>query len=479
MCLFSKLGFTIKSQNFQPCNVLYHASCIKVGAPFRSRHFGKGTNGLQYPPCGTNLPFICELCTTRTHLGRELDPHSSTDMTLLILERMRMIDAAHAWAPRTLENACRTLRRIDKFFTSHQLPSLHVQLGLPTLSHPPLDVSIPLFWSMEHYTSCPSTRSHGAAPSWNTGRAQRSALSLYSAWTTAFCYPQNSYKDSDNRVLSDPSLSPSDNILSRLTAGGIAARLGTESRPSQALVSRHIHWNQKYRTKLLETHTSLHAQYEIVAAQCVELLAWLGWLRSSETFNIRLEDVEMVPPGKGDMYNFPSNVGAILLQLLPSTKSSRNKQVDVVIAWQTASGLSFGFWMSRLIFILHQLHWKTPSSYLFRTNSNAPWTSHYFRTNHLYPLLHLQYLNGDATLRHINITSSQDIPYYFFSMHSYRRGADTHCSRLREGCIRKAHHDEKIDHGRWRIKNTGRENMPTHYREPSIEDRLYLTLLCY
>ena len=125
MCLFSKLGFTIKSQNFQPCNVLYHASCIKVGAPFRSRHFGKGTNGLQYPPCGTNLPFICELCTTRTHLGRELDPHSSTDMTLLILERMRMIDAAHAWAPRTLENACRTLRKIDKFFTSHYGRSLN------------------------------------------------------------------------------------------------------------------------------------------------------------------------------------------------------------------------------------------------------------------------------------------------------------------------------------------------------------------
>ena len=76
-----------------------------------------------------------------------------------------MIDAAHDWAPRTLENACRTLRRIVKKFTSHILPLLHVQLGLTTISHPPLDTSIPLVWSMYHYVSCPSTHSHGAAPS--------------------------------------------------------------------------------------------------------------------------------------------------------------------------------------------------------------------------------------------------------------------------------------------------------------------------
>ena len=49
-------------------------------------------------------------------------------MTLLLLERMCMIDAAHAWAPRALENACRTLRRIDTLFISYGLPYLHNQL---------------------------------------------------------------------------------------------------------------------------------------------------------------------------------------------------------------------------------------------------------------------------------------------------------------------------------------------------------------
>ena len=458
---------------------MYHPKCIRVGPPFRSRHYGKGTLGLQYPPCATNLPFICELCTVRAQLGREIDPLLSSDITLLLLERMRMIDAAHAWAPRTLENACRTLRRTDRFFMSYNLPSLHNQLQLPFLSHPPLDVSIPIFWSMEHHTTYPSSRSHGPAPSWNTARAQRSVLSLYCAWTAAFCFPKNSYKDNDDRVLSAASVSPSDNILSRLTASGIGSRLGTESRPSQALNAFHIHWNQQHRAKLLRSISSLHVQYDIVAAQCVELLAWLGWLRASEIFFMSMSNVELVPPGQGECYNFPSTVGALLLQLLPSTKSSRNKQVDVVIAWKTASGLYPGYWFSLLFRLLHKLQWTSPNCYLFRTSNASPWTSNYFRTNHLYPLLHLQYLAGDATLRHINVSSSHDIPYFFYGMHSYRRGSDTHCSRKREGCIRKAHRDEPINHGRWRVRNQGSESMPLHYREPSIEDRVYLTLMCF
>ena len=193
-----------------------------------------------------------------------------------------------------------------------------------------------------------------------------------------------------------------------------------------------------------------------------------------------MKDIELVAPRDGAIYGLPPKVGVILLQLLPSTKTSRNKQVDVVIAWVTASGLNLGLWLSQLFKLLHQLHWASPSCYLFRSTSpSSKWTSQYFRSNHLYPLLHLQYLEGDVTLRHINTTSSFDIPYHFYSMHSYHRGAETFLTRKRQGCKRKATLTERINHGRWRIKNTGREDMPTHYSEPSIEDRIYLTLLCY
>ena len=479
-CLFSSKGFTLHSKPFTPCKVRYHSKCIKVGHPFATRHFGKGTKGLQYPPCATSLPFICELCTTRTQLGRELDALSPEDILLLKLERMRMIDVAHAWAPTTLQNACRSLRRTNNFFSSHNIPSLHQQLHLPALDHPPLDVSITIFWSMIHHTTFPSSRSHGAAPSWNTARSQRSTLSLYCAWTSAICSPHNTYKDRDNRLLSATLVSPSDNILSRLSASGISSRLGTESRPSQALTYAHIVWNQKYRKELLNNCSTLTQKYDLVAAQCAELLAWLGWLRASELFTIRRNDVELVPPTQGAVYGLPPNVGAVLFQLLPSTKSSRNKQVDIVVAWQTSSGLRLGYWLRYLFHIMDQLKWTSPQSFLFRSTSESThWSSHYFRTNHLYPLLHLQYLQGDVTIRHIQPTTSHGIPYYFYSLHSYRRGAKTFPTRKRTGCRRAATRIELENHGRWRVKNTGREDMPLHYTEPSIEDRIYLTLLCY
>ena len=48
--------------------------------------------------------------------------------------------------------------------------------------------------------------------------------------------------------------------------------------------------------------------------------------------NLRMEDIELVPPHKGNVYGIPPKVGAIILCLLPSIKSSCNKQVDVVIS---------------------------------------------------------------------------------------------------------------------------------------------------
>ena len=110
-----------------------------------------------------------------------------------------------------------------------------------------------------------------------------------------------------------------------MTAGGIGSRLGTESRPSQPLSHHHIHWNQQYRRNLLSPQSSLLLQYEVIAAQCVELIAWLGWLRSSELFNLKVEDIELVPPKQGAVYSLPPNVGAVLFTLLPSTKSSRTR----------------------------------------------------------------------------------------------------------------------------------------------------------
>jgi hypothetical protein len=60
------------------------------GAPFTSRLF-TNTRGLEYPSHLTSFTFICEGCTVRVFLKRELFDRL-TDIHLLKLERMRMID---------------------------------------------------------------------------------------------------------------------------------------------------------------------------------------------------------------------------------------------------------------------------------------------------------------------------------------------------------------------------------------------------
>ena len=69
----------------------------------------------------------------------------------------------------------------------------------------------------------------------------------------------------------------------------------------------------------------------------------------------------------------------------------------------------------------------------------------------------------------------QDLIY---SMHSWRRGADTFVQHFEARCQRrKARLDEIYEHGRWKKKQVG-EDMHIHYREWGIPERITLTQLC-
>ena len=54
------------------------------------------------------------------------------------------------------------------------------------------------------------------------------------------CSPGDIFVD-NRRLMSDPKLIPTDNILATHMASGMASRLGTESRPSLDLNQRHVH----------------------------------------------------------------------------------------------------------------------------------------------------------------------------------------------------------------------------------------------
>ena len=90
-----------------PCWGAYHSSCIAVGAPFTTRR--NDNAGLVFPNVEFWPNFVCEVCTVRSVLGRELT--SPGDRQLLVLERIRMIDIACSWSSNTHKGL--TNRTID------------------------------------------------------------------------------------------------------------------------------------------------------------------------------------------------------------------------------------------------------------------------------------------------------------------------------------------------------------------------------
>jgi hypothetical protein len=89
-CRFATTGFSVKTRLLCPCCTRYHMRCFTVGVPFKTRLTRAG--GLTIPPGMHKWPhFICEACTVRSLLARELS-WSAPDTAVLMLERMRILD---------------------------------------------------------------------------------------------------------------------------------------------------------------------------------------------------------------------------------------------------------------------------------------------------------------------------------------------------------------------------------------------------
>jgi hypothetical protein len=96
---FHYSGFVVDDQTYLPCCTRYHPGCIKAGLPFTTLLPNNG--GLSIPNAIKEWPFfICEVCTIRAVLQKELrsTPH---EQALLILERVRTLNTLHYWANST------------------------------------------------------------------------------------------------------------------------------------------------------------------------------------------------------------------------------------------------------------------------------------------------------------------------------------------------------------------------------------------
>jgi hypothetical protein len=170
-------------------------------------------------------------------------------------------------------------------------------------------------------------------------------------------------------------------------------------------------------------------------------------------------------------------MGVILVNLLEQSKSSQARVADMVIAYETAAGKNLGWWLSTLRNIL-PYPGRVPSSYVLCHPNGSPWTSHYFRYTHIYPLLSLQRSLGDAYyLAKFDETIGKGLAENYWSFNMYRRGGRNHVSRKRPSNLRQATTAEVVEHGRWRISRSTLD-MPTAYLEWSIADRTSVSYFC-
>lgn len=446
---------------------------MRVGPPFFCRT--RDRHGMHFPTAARNWPvFICESCTVRSVLDRELG--SSGDRALLQLERMRIIDLANSWAYKTLSGYSSMINFVRLFEQGHKglhiLPRVHVD-------RPPNHESIPLAWAEEAYSTRKSPAKGRDTVSFDTTRKILSATRWSHTVTTLitdgkdWVYPEKGDWIRKEQILL------ADAPMSRLTKG-LRGRVGDDSRPSRALTDKQVRaFDSFFDDKFLECTEPSQKRYWAMAGLANQLL-WLGWLRARELLDLRWMDIEVTRPADGPTEGLPFGVGCLKLRLAEKTKTSRTKRADVPIAYATTSGHQPGKWYERLLRNRPGgPGTDTDPTWVFRDENGSNWTSAYYRSTFVYPLLSKLKMEGDPLLSSMNNTSGNTIQDHYPSLHMYRRGCKSHVEVLRTGGHqrRKATPLEVYEHGRWRVKRSS-ESAPVMYREWTLWDRVQISLYC-
>jgi hypothetical protein len=358
----------------------------------------------------------------------------------------------HYWALGTHAKYQGKLNAISQFERDFDLDR---RILRPTpLRRPPAGPDIGLMWMMESY-SLRTTPLRGTDEmqllSNATVRQLRSATSQHLAWDLMVSRPDSSYFDQQRRLICQP-CRPTDGMGCSLFASGIASRIGENVNPSVALLDRHIRMLvSELEERYLAARTP-EARRTAALAGLATLLLWLGWLRSSETFNLRWQDFDIVEPNDGPTVDLPRGCGVVSIRLGPETKSSRRKAVDMYLVYQCVSGFHLGKWFHRARQSCDiGANYKECSSLVFQHQSGTPWTSHFYRHEFLYPSLKRQQAAGDAMLAAFDGTPGNTIETKFWSLHCFRRCARSQVSRggiFGRHRFRKAQKSQVYKHGR-------------------------------
>jgi hypothetical protein len=417
--------------------------------------------------------YICEACVVRSTLERELTSRCA-DTVLLMLERARFVDLTNHWARGTLKTYQSKYTVIQEFSTDLAVPMLQ-----PTvLARPPHGEAIKLMWAQERYSLFPSEwrrRDSLLAESIKFGsiRGVRSAASHFWLWDLLLTHPEKLTLGFKDRPTIVEGCSPTDEISYTYFTDGMRRRLGDNPKPSAVLLLDHILWINRYYTRLYAAAPKDDIRIELCRAAITHATSYLGWLRACETFGLCWKDVTRIEPPDGPSVGLPCGIGVILAKLLAQTKSNQVATADVVMAFMSASGISLGQWLNRLEALLPDCEYR-PDAFIMAHRDGRPWTSHYYRYTHFYPVLSLMRSLGDVYLQKYDETKGRELIKAFHSFGTMRRSARSIASKKRPQTIRAGNSAEVIEHGRWRI-NRSSLDMPTAYLEWPIADRLCIT----
>jgi len=441
-----------------------------MGPPFTCRTRAKA--GLEFPKVDHWPIFICECCTVRAALGRELG--APTDRQLLRLERARMLDVANSWSAGTYQAYKSKIAYLAKLEQAH--PGLKL-LARPNPSQPPVSEATTLAWAELAYSLRTSSRPDRDTVAFGTVRQLRSAAGWNQTIAAIGSEVGLVFEPRSRRLIRHDGPTSYEAVLTRFTEG-LKRRLGDTPRPSYALLLRHVRAVDKSCTDRYTTAIDNASRAHWARAGLANVFLWLGWLRSLELFDLRWCDIGVILPQHGPRHDLPAKVGCLLLKLNPITKTSPHHTADVPIAYQTTDGFQPGVWFHRL----RQATQADPDSahYLFQHPGSRRWDSHYYRHEFLYPVLHTLRKEGDPYLAQFSLKpgiKGFTIEQAMYSLHCYRRGARTYVDLPRGGRHKgpKASMTQVYEHARWTRTRSG-EQIDVIYRQWPLYERLKITL---
>jgi hypothetical protein len=160
-----------------------------------------------------------------------------------MLERMRLIDVIHAWAPSTLLQYNGKVTIVSRF---ERLYGVQILASTP-MESPPRSHAIPLQWAIQHYAIQPvrhprrtDPRADTATVSYGTVRSLWSAVSMFHRLDMQTSNPGQAYFDGNDRALFAVQVSPTDEMSSMLVNKSMHNRMGDSSRPSEALIESYV-----------------------------------------------------------------------------------------------------------------------------------------------------------------------------------------------------------------------------------------------